>query len=132
MQTQTISRNTLLHRALQLDAIASGALGALLVLTSGPTGRLLELPAALLFGAGVAMLGWAAVTGWLGTRTVVPRRGATAVIVINLLWAVDSIVLLLTGWLEPNGLGVVFVVGQALVVLALAELQYVGLRRAGR
>jgi CHASE2 domain-containing sensor protein len=122
-------RVTLLHRALQLDAVASGVLGALLVVTSGATGRLLDLPAALLLDAGIVMLAWAAITGWLGTRAVVPRRGAVAAIVVNLLWAIDSVALLVTGWVEPNGLGVAFVVVQALAVLGLAELQYQGLRR---
>jgi CHASE2 domain-containing sensor protein len=122
-------RVTLLHRALQLDAVASGVLGALLAVTSGATGRLLDLPAALLLDAGIVMLAWAAITGWLGTRAVVPRRGAVAAIVVNLLWAIDSVALLVTGWVEPNGLGVAFVVVQALAVLGLAELQYQGLRR---
>jgi len=123
-----VGRGTLLHRALQLDAVASGLLGALLVAASGAVGRLLGLPAVLLLDAGVVMLVWAGVAGWLGARARVPRRGAAAVIVINVLWAVDSVVLLFTGWVEPNGLGVAFVVVQALAVLGLAAVQYVGLR----
>lgn len=124
-----VGRSTLLHRALQLDAVATGLLGVLLVAASGPVGELLDLPAALLLDAGVLMLVWAGVTGWLGTRERVPRRGAAVVIVLNLLWVIDSVALLLTGWVEPNGLGVAFVVVQALAVLALAALQYAGLRQ---
>jgi hypothetical protein len=130
-ETRT-GRDGLLRRALRLDAVASGVLGAVLVVASGPVGRLLELPAMLLLDAGLVMLVWAAVTGWLGTRAPIPRRGAAAVIVVNLLWAIDSAVLLVTGWVEPNGLGVAFVLVQAAAVLGLAELQYLGLRRAGR
>jgi len=127
---RTRTRNTLLHRALQLDAVASGILGAVLVAASEPVGRLLDLPPILLFGAGLVMLAWAAVTGWLGTRLVVPRGGAIAAVVVNLVWVANSVVLLLTGWVEPNGLGVAFILVQALAVLALTELQYTGLRRA--
>lgn len=50
-------------------------------------------------------------------------------VVVNLLWAIDSIALLFTGWIDPNGLGVAFVVAQAVVVFGFAELEYVGLRR---
>lgn len=124
-----VGRDTLLHRALQLDAVASGLLGLLLVAASEAVGQLLGLPAVLLLDAGVVMLVWAAVTGWLGTRSRVPRRGAVAVIMINVLWVIDSVALLLTGWVEPNALGVAFVVVQALAVLGFTALQYAGLRR---
>ena len=125
-----VGRDSLLHRALQLDAVASGLLGVLLVAASEGAGRLLDLPAVLLLDVGVVLLVWAGVTGWLGTRARVPRRGAAAVMVLNVLWAVDSVALLLTGWVEPNGLGVAFVVGQALAVLGLTAVQYAGLRRS--
>jgi hypothetical protein len=124
-----VGRDSLLHRALQLDAVASGLLGVLLVATSEATGELLDLPAMLLLDVGVVLLVWAAIVGWLGTRALVPRKGAVTAIVINLLWVIDSFALLLTGWVEPNGLGVAFVVVQALAVLGFAALQYAGLRR---
>ena len=53
-----------------------------------------------------------------------------AVIIGNVLWAGDSILLLLTGWIEPAALGYAFFVTQALAVILFAELQYVGLRRS--
>jgi hypothetical protein len=52
-----------------------------------------------------------------------------AIIVANALWAVASIGLLVGGWVAPTALGYVFVVGQALVVALLGELQYVGVKR---
>ena len=48
---------------------------------------------------------------------------------MNVVWAIDSVVLLFTGWVAPNLLGYAFVVGQAAVVAVLADLEYVGLRR---
>lgn len=125
-------RAGLLRRALQLDAAASGLLGIVLVAASGPAGRLFDLPATPLLGYGAVLVVWAAVVGWLGTRAEIPRRGAVAVIVLNLLCAIDSVVLLVTGWIEPNGLGVAFVLAQTAAVLIFAELQYAGLRRLRR
>jgi hypothetical protein len=42
----------------------------------------------------------------------------------------DSVLLLFTGWVEPTGLGEVFVIAQAVVVAVVAELELVGLRRS--
>lgn len=133
MSAQVVARSTtrssLLHRALQLDAIVSGVTGTVLVVASGPVADLFALPVDFVLYAGVAMLVWAAVTGWLGTRPAVPRGGAVAAIVVNLIWAIDSFALLVTDWVDPNGLGTAFIVVQAVAVLAVTELQYTGLRR---
>ena len=46
-----------------------------------------------------------------------------------MLWALDSIVLLLINWVAPNAFGTAFVVAQALVVAGFAALQYLGVRQ---
>jgi hypothetical protein len=121
-----------LRRVLLADAVASGATGALLVLAVGPLARLFGLPAGLLTGAGLVLLGWALAVGWLGLRRAEPPRAAVwAVAGLNAVWAVDSLLLLaLPGWVAPTTLGVVFVLAQALVVADLAVLQVLGLRAA--
>jgi hypothetical protein len=48
----------------------------------------------------------------------------------NLLWAIDSILLLALGWATPTMWGYLFTVGQALAVVAFAGLEYAGLRRS--
>lgn len=53
-----------------------------------------------------------------------------AVVACNASWALDSVLLLFTGWIEPTLLGEVFVAGQAIIVAVLAELEFVGLRRS--
>ncbi len=53
-----------------------------------------------------------------------------AVIALNAGWVAASLLLLLAGWVEPNGLGYAFILGQAGAVAVLAEMQYVGLRRS--
>jgi hypothetical protein len=41
----------------------------------------------------------------------------------------DCVALLFTGWIDPTLLGVAFILMQAVVVAAFAELQVIGLRR---
>jgi hypothetical protein len=60
----------------------------------------------------------------------VARLSVWAVIVCNALWAADSILLLMSGWVEPTGLGIIFVIAQAAAVAAFAEVEYFGMRRA--
>jgi len=122
----------LLKLALVVDAIATATTGLLLALFGGALASLLGLPASLLQVTGVILLPYAAVVGYLAVRQHVSAAAIWAVIVVNVLWAVDSIALLFTGWITPTGLGTAFVIFQALVVGALAELQYFGLRASGR
>ena len=50
----------------------------------------------------------------------------------NVAWVAASLLLLLllSGSISPNAFGKTFVIAQALAVAALADLEYVGLRRA--
>jgi hypothetical protein len=51
------------------------------------------------------------------------------VIACNVLWVVDSVLLLFMPWTDPTVLGQAFVVAQAIVVALVAEVQYAGIRR---
>lgn len=121
--------STFLRRVLTLDAVSSAAMGALLLLAMTPLTSLLGLPVPLLLWAGLSLLPFAAFVGWLATRELPPRAAVWAVVVINAFWAVDSLLLLVAGWIEPTPLGAVFAVFQALVVGLFAVLQLAGLRR---
>ena len=121
---------TFLRRVLLLDAVSSGAMGVLLLTCSGMLTGLLDLPAGLLEEAGLVLVPFALAVGFLGTRARLPRAAVWAVIAINAVWAVDSVVLLLTGWVQPNLLGYGFVLGQAAFVAVMAELQYIGMRKS--
>jgi hypothetical protein len=52
-----------------------------------------------------------------------------AIVAYNTLWAVDSVVLLVSGTVTPTALGYAFVIFQAAVVAGFAGLQIVGLRK---
>ena len=115
--------------ALGADAVASGATGALMLFGAGPLAGLLGLPEPLLRAAGLALLPFAAFVGWLATRERPSRPLVWAVVVVNLLWVVDSAALLLSGWVAPTALGYAFVIAQAVAVAVLAELQVIAQRR---
>ena len=128
-----VSFNTpspLLRRALVADATLTAVTGLTLVFAADPLSTLLSLPAALLVVSGLIFIPFAALAGWLGTRARVHRTLVFAVIVLNALWAVDSVLLLFTKWVEPTLLGELFVISQALFTALIAELQFIGLRRS--
>lgn len=122
----------LLRRATQLDAVATAAVAALLIAAAAPLSQWLHLPQNLLLGAGLLLVPYVAFLGWLLSRERISTAQAWAVIAINACWVIDSALLLVSGWVAPNALGVAFVVAQALAVAVFAELQYFGLRRQQR
>ena len=119
-----------LRRVLMIDAATSAACGLLMTAGSGFLSPLLNLPQSLLTEAGLLLFPFAALVWYTATRSSVPRALVWVVIASNALWAIDSIALLLSGWVAPNMLGEAFVLAQAIVVAVLAELEYFGLRRA--
>ena len=122
--------SSFLRRVLLVDAVSSGAMALGLLVAAGVLAELLQLPADLLWDAGIVLIPFAAFVGFLSSREQPPRFAVWAVIGLNALWTIDSVLLLTTGWIAPNALGYVFIIGQALVVGVLAELEYVGLRRS--
>jgi len=119
-----------LRRAIQADAIFSGVSAVLLTLGAADLAALLNLPEALLRETGLFLVAYAALVAWLGTRATMPRALVIIVIAGNSAWTVASIALLFIDAVMPNLLGHAAIAMQAIVVGALAELQYIGLRRS--
>jgi uncharacterized protein YjeT (DUF2065 family) len=126
-----IHPSLLLRRAILADAIFSATSAVLLTLGAGALAPLLDLPEALLRETGLFLIAYAALVGWLGTRQAMPKPLVVIVIAGNMAWTLASIALLVSGAVTPNLLGEAFVAAQAIAVGALAELQYIGLRRSG-
>lgn len=126
----TISPSSFLRQALLADAVTSTACGVLMLLAAGPLAGMLGLPEALLRIAGAMLLPFAALVAYLSLRPRLPRIAVWAVVLMNGLWAADSVLLLMSGWVAPTAAGYVFVLAQAAVVLMYAELQFMGLRRS--
>jgi hypothetical protein len=120
----------LLRRALLVDATLTAITGIALVVLASRLAPFLQLPSALLVSAGVIFIPFGALVGWLGTRPRVYRPLVFAVIVLNALWAVDSVLLLVTSWVQPTPFGELFVVAQALFTAIIAEVEFIGLRRS--
>jgi hypothetical protein len=122
--------NTFLRYALLADAIASGATGLLLIAGAGLLESLLNIPVALSREAGLVLIPYVAFVATVGTRENIMRGAVWAIIVANAVWALASVALLVSGWIAPNMLGVIFIAAQAAVVAVFGELQLVGLRRS--
>ena len=78
--------------------------------------------------AGLALLPLALFIFWLASRPAPPRLLVWAVILGNLAWTAESFAVIAQQ--QPTPLGTAFVAAQALAVLGLAALEYLGLRRA--
>ncbi|HKC49292.1 MAG TPA: hypothetical protein VKF60_00765 [Myxococcota bacterium] len=119
-----------LRLALAADAVATGVTALALFGLAKPLSSLFQLPAELLFGAGLSLVPFVAFVGGVA-RSQSPRPAAVwAVIACNLAWVAGSAALALSGAIAPNALGYAFVALQAVVAGAFAELELVGLRRA--
>jgi hypothetical protein len=127
----TIQSSPLLRQALVADATTSAAFGLMMLIGAGSLSGIFGLPEMLLRIAGLVLLPYAAFIGWLGLREQIQKPIAWAVVLGNALWVVDSLLLLVSGWVSPTSAGYAFVIAQALVVLMYAEFQIVGLRRSG-
>lgn len=130
MSSNLVRPDSFLRRVLLADAAVSAVVGVLMAAAADPLQALLALPASLLVAAGLALLPYAACCAWIATRASVPRAAVWAPIVLNVLWAIDCLVVAFGGSYAPNALGQTFAVVQVLTVLIFAELEFMGLRRA--
>jgi hypothetical protein len=126
----SIRASSLLRRVLIVDAVTSGAMGVALFALADVFANLLQLPVDPVREAGIILLPFAAFVGFIASRSEPARIAVWAIIALNIVWVVDSIVLLFTGWVAPNALGYVFVIAQAAVVLVFADFEYMGLKRS--
>ena len=124
-----MSSTLFLRRVLALDALSCAGMGVLLAAAAAPLAPLFGLPEGLVRGAGLLLLPLAAFIGGLASRPSPPPFLVWVVIVGNLGWAVESFVLV--GQYGPSitAIGTAFVAAQALTVLALGGLEFIGLRR---
>jgi len=125
-----IRLSSLLRGALIADCIFSGVSALALVLDVTALAGLTEFPEQLLRETGLFLILYAALVGWLASRTATARAWVVLVISGNVAWTVASLALLFSGAVHPNLFGEMVVVAQAIATAVLAELQYLGLRRS--
>ncbi len=126
----SIRASSLLRRVLVVDAVSSGAMGLAMVAFAELLADLLQLPLELVSEAGIVLLPFAAFVGFVASRREPARIAVWTIIALNVVWVIDSIVLLFTGWVAPNALGYAFVIAQAAVVLVFADFEFMGYRRS--
>ena len=124
----TISITPMLKKVLYLDAAMSGAAGVLMVAGSAVLAPLLEIPAGLLFWAGLALAPFVALLVLTARSAEISRLMLFDIVLVNALWVVASFAIMLAGFVEPNIFGIAFISIQALAVAGLTALQFAGLR----
>jgi hypothetical protein len=137
-QTQSGIRNPvaedrgLLRMLLKLDAAASGALGVLSLVASPALDDLLGTPLALLVPVGLLLVAWAAALWAIASRPRINKTVVRVVILLNLLYAVDGVVIVAAGLFPLTALGTAFALFQVGAVTLFAAAQLYALRTAAR
>jgi hypothetical protein len=126
----SIRASSFLRRVLLIDAVTSAASGLAMIVFAEVLASVSQLPVNLISEAGIVLLPFAAFVGFVASRSEPARFAVWAIIALNIVWVVDSIGLLFTGWVAPNAVGYAVVIVQAMGVLVLADLEYMGLRRS--
>lgn len=119
-----------LRSLLLADAATCLAMGLALDFGATPLAALTGLPAALLLYAGLSLFPIAAFLALVALRPALQPIGGRLAIAGNAAWVAASLALLASGWGAPNGLGVAFVLAQALAVTGLTLLELAALRRS--
>lgn len=115
-----------LRTALRIDAVASGGLGAMLLTLCRSLDDPLGLPVLVSASVGAGLLAWAGLVGWISIDAREPL--AKEVVVANVAWVVASGAFAVSGLVDLTGLGVTFVLAQALAVAGVTGMQVRGLR----
>jgi len=112
-----------LRSILLVDGIVSGAVGVLLLAAASGLDAALDLPTAFLRSVGIELLPWCTLLVLIATRQSINLAAVRFVIAVNLCWVAASILLPFTGWVEPNALGLAFIIVQAMAVVVFALVQ---------
>lgn len=114
--------------AYEFDGVATLISGLALAALAGVLDSALGMSTAVLLSEGLFFIAYAIGVLVIATRRVIPRRPAMVVIALNALWAVDSLVFLAAGWLEPTALGTAVVLAIAAFTAVMAAVQGYTLR----
>ncbi len=125
----SVQLSSLLRRTLGFDAATCVAMGVAMVAGGLPLGQLTGLPPALLMIAGIILLPVAALMAWLARRSSAPAPMVWLVLGGNAGWVLASVALLVSGWVRPTLVGELLIIAQALGVVGLTVLEYLGYRR---
>jgi hypothetical protein len=121
-----------LRRVLWADAAAGAASSLLHLLGAGLLAPLLGLPHGVLVVSGAGLLVYVAAAMYLAACEPASRSGVGMLIAANWAWVGATAVVFMMNASTATALGQAYLVVHALAVAALAELEWLGLRRAPR
>jgi hypothetical protein len=127
-----IRETPLLRWTLELDGVANVLIGLAYVLAAGWIGDELGLPTALIYPTGAFMIAAGVVLVAVSTRREAPALWVGAIVVLNFVWAIDSVIVAAAGWFDPTTAGTVWILLQAGVVAVLGAFEWAGLKQARR
>lgn len=128
--TELIRVSNFLRLTLLADAATCLACGLMLAFGGVFLQELLGLPSSLTFYAGLSLFPFAALLLYAATRRSISKTVVWVIIALNILWTIDSFLLLISGYVSPTGLGYTFVSLQALGVLMFAVLEFAAMKKA--
>jgi len=124
--------NALVRLALRLDAVVTGANGVAYLALAGVLDGPLGVEASTLQPIGAFLIVFAIAVAAVSLPERPSAAAVRAIVVANLIWAADSLIVLVAGWLDPSTAGAVWIALQAIVVAGFAGLQAAALRNAAR
>jgi hypothetical protein len=126
------ARSNLLRYTLRGDALVTLASGAICLADAQPLATLLGIQPPLALGIlGAVLVLYGAFLFYTSTRAEINRRIVIAAIALDLIWVIDSAILLVSGWLPLTSAGMWTIGLLAAAVAVVAELKFFGLRRVG-
>ena len=139
-ETATISRRALaglggeaiLRLVLRLDALVTGANGAVYLAAASVIDSSLGLSSTLLRPTGGFLLVFGAGVWYLSTGATISKPAVRALVAANAGWAAASLLVVATGTFSPTTAGSVWIAFQAAAVALFATVQVLALRRAAR
>lgn len=115
-----------LRHALIADALACSALVLLQLSLPDFLARQLQLPSVLLTGSGAFLVAYVGLLIVLASSKSVWKAMVGLVVVGNVGWAVGCVAL--ASFAAPSGLGVAYLMAQAVFVLVIARFEWLGLK----
>lgn len=124
-----IAERTSLKTLLTLDGATCALMGLILMPGAGLVSALTDIPAPFLFYAGALLLPVAVFMVLSARARTVPAWAASIAVLGNVLWVLASVLIPLTGAIEPNAPGWVLLLGQAVAVAMFARFEYEAMRK---
>ncbi len=127
----TTAHSNVLRRALQANGLFSAVSGVVLAVLPTPVSSFLglDVPGLINF-LGAGLIGFAVALFWLAAEPRIPRGLALTVILLDIAWVVDSILLLITDIVSFTSHGMWAIAIVSGIVAVFAALQSYGLHRS--